>query len=62
MSRKKPQARQPRRQIEDELDRALRDTFPASDPVALAQPGPKPRKNDRSGKRQDSHKEPASRH
>jgi hypothetical protein len=27
--------------IDDKLDRALEDTFPASDPVAITEPAPK---------------------
>jgi nicotinate phosphoribosyltransferase len=29
-----------RKHIEDELDEGLRETFPASDPVAITQPAP----------------------
>lgn len=29
-----------KRKLDDELDEALRDTFPASDPVKLTQPSP----------------------
>lgn len=44
MTKKKPgsqaasQAEVEKRKLDDELDEALRDTFPASDPVKLTQP------------------------
>ena len=52
MPRKKPKARDTERQVDDKLDEALKDTFPASDPVAFIQPAPKqphdaPREKDR---------------
>jgi hypothetical protein len=38
--KKKPEPRQP--STDEKLDRALEDTFPASDPVAITEdPGPK---------------------
>ena len=35
-----PKAEEKRRHRDDALDEALEDTFPASDPVAPAQPAP----------------------
>ena len=32
--------RRDKAKLDDKLDQALRDTFPASDPVALAEPAP----------------------
>jgi hypothetical protein len=41
MSRKKkPKSPRRRRALDDKLDQALQDTFPASDPVSLTQPSP----------------------
>jgi hypothetical protein len=37
----KPAVPSSRRKIEDELDQALMDSFPASDPVSLIVPGPR---------------------
>jgi hypothetical protein len=34
------QAEAEKRRLDDELDEALRETFPASDPVKLTQPSP----------------------
>jgi hypothetical protein len=36
-----------RREEEKELDRALRDSFPASDPPAIVQPTPSPKADDK---------------
>jgi hypothetical protein len=40
-----------RRKIEEKLDQALKDSFPASDPVSLIQPGPPepPAKSSKAG-------------
>lgn len=46
MTKKKPgpeaasKAEAEKRKLDDELDEALRETFPASDPVKLTQPDP----------------------
>ena len=48
MTKKKPaskpaeQSPAEKQRLDDELDEALRDTFPASDPVKLTQPDPHP--------------------
>jgi len=39
-----------RRQEENELDDALEDSFPASDPPAIVQPTPAPEEDDKGGK------------
>ncbi len=49
---RKAKPRDTRHQADDKLDEALKDTFPASDPVALIEPAPKksdepPRAKDR---------------
>ncbi len=36
-----------RREEESELDKALRDSFPASDPPAIIQPTPSPEEDDK---------------
>jgi hypothetical protein len=41
MSRKKSKSPDHRRTLDDKLDQALQDTFPASDPVSLVQPAPR---------------------
>ena len=40
-----------RRKTEDKLDQALEDSFPASDPVSMSEPGPPepPAKNPKTG-------------
>jgi hypothetical protein len=40
MDRKKTKPPERRRKIDDKLDEALRETFPASDPVSVTQPAP----------------------
>jgi hypothetical protein len=42
----------PNQKTEDELDEALEETFPASDPVAMTEPSPKaPEPNKPKGRR-----------
>jgi len=36
--------------LDDKLDQALEDTFPASDPVAIAEPSPEDQADDSHGK------------
>ncbi len=45
-----------RRKIEEKLDQALKDSFPASDPVSLIQPGPPepPAKSSKEGGKKKS--------
>jgi hypothetical protein len=38
---RKPNPRNAKHEIDKKLDEALKDSFPASDPVALIQPAPK---------------------
>jgi hypothetical protein len=48
MSRTQPKTPKSKRQADDKLDEALKDTFPASDPVSLTEPAPEePRKKDK---------------
>ncbi len=54
--KKKRNATQPRRKVEDKLDRALEDTFPASDPVSLIEPAPS---DDDDKEQSDKNKPPA---
>jgi hypothetical protein len=46
MDRKKPKPKDDKRRLDEKLDRALEDTFPASDPVAITQPAPPKKKGD----------------
>ena len=51
-TKRSPPPRTPKPQADDKLDEALKDTFPASDPVAFIEPAPKrpddpPRSGDR---------------
>ena len=46
-SKKKPEPGDPQ-SLDEKLDRALEDTFPASDPVAISEP--EPAKNDKPRK------------
>ncbi|HYD04853.1 MAG TPA: hypothetical protein VEC60_03965 [Reyranella sp.] len=45
MDPKQPSKRDRKRKMDEKLDRALKDTFPASDPVSFIEPAPK-REND----------------
>lgn len=38
---RKPQPKPDEPSLDEKLDRALEDTFPASDPVAITEPAPK---------------------
>ncbi|HKV14173.1 MAG TPA: hypothetical protein VJQ81_03965 [Reyranella sp.] len=40
MTSKKPTSSGKKRKLDDKLDQALEDSFPASDPVSLAEPSP----------------------
>jgi hypothetical protein len=48
-----------RREEEDELDKALRDSFPASDPISTVQPTPSPEEDE---KPKDKSRRVTSRH
>jgi hypothetical protein len=37
---RRPRKARPKDKLDDKLDRALEDTFPASDPVGFIEPGP----------------------
>ena len=43
-SKKKPEPKEP--SLDEKLDRALEDTFPASDPVSITEPAPAKKKDD----------------
>jgi hypothetical protein len=40
MTSKKPTFLDKKRKLDEKLDRALEDTFPASDPVSITEPSP----------------------
>jgi hypothetical protein len=40
-----------RKQEEKDLDKALEDSFPGSDPVSITQPVPEPQRNERERRR-----------
>ena len=40
MTSKKPTSSDKKRKLDEKLDQALEDTFPASDPVSIAEPSP----------------------
>jgi len=46
MESKKPKPPDHEPSLDEKLDRALEDTFPASDPVAITEPAPKNKKKD----------------
>jgi hypothetical protein len=43
----------PKRKLDDELNEALEETFPASDPVKLTQPDPHPEPDPENSRRPD---------
>lgn len=50
MPSKKPTSPDARRKADEKLDQALKDTFPASDPVAIAEPSPEEPSDSTHGK------------
>ncbi|MBN9087580.1 MAG: hypothetical protein J0J01_11780 [Reyranella sp.] len=44
MDSKKPKPHDHEPSLDEKLDRALEDTFPASDPVSITEPAPAPKK------------------
>jgi hypothetical protein len=44
--------------LDDKLDQALEDTFPASDPVAITEPSPEDQADDPRGKNRKSGTKP----
>lgn len=44
--------------LDDKLDKALEDTFPASDPIAIAEPSPEDRADDPHSKNRKSGAKP----
>jgi hypothetical protein len=57
MPSKKPTSPDTKRKIDDKLDRALEDTFPASDPVSFVEPSPEDEPNRVKDRKPESRRE-----
>ena len=57
-SKKRISSQDTKRKLDDKLDQALKDTFPASDPVAIAEPSPEDQADDPHGKNRKSSAKP----